>query len=210
MFPTPTMDLVAATALAGEKGWVGKPHTRVDGYPDFGGEFPASVLAEEILTPGEGQIRALISVAGSPVLSTPNGRLMDKALSGLDFMVAVDWFVSETSRHAHIILPPISPLEHHNLTMMVNLAGVRNYAEYAKPVFPKDPDTRHNWEILSELTIRSLKNPLLRKAMKLATPERLLDLLFRFGPHGSGVNIMGKGLTLKKWNRRNTAWTWAP
>lgn len=198
MFPTPAIDLVGFTALAGEKGWVGRKRTRVSGLTDFGGEFPASALAEEILTEGEGQIKALISVAGNPVLSAPNGRLMDKALTQIDFMVAVDWYITESSRHAHIILPPTHFLEHSNAMMMVNLAGVRNVAAYSKPVLKKSKETRHNWEILSELTARSLSNPLLRIAARLARPELILDFLLRFGPHGSGLRFWRSGLSLNK------------
>lgn len=198
MFTKPALDLVSFTALAKEKGWVGKHHTRVNGYADFAGEFPAAALAEEILTPGKGQIKGLISIAGNPVISTPNGRLMDKALADLDFMVAVDWYVTESSRHAHIILPPTTILEHTNLTMMVNLAGVRNFAGYSEAALPKEPDTRHNWEILSELTARVINNPVLKFAARMAKPEMLLDGFLRFGPHGSKLKFWGKGLSLSK------------
>jgi anaerobic selenocysteine-containing dehydrogenase len=201
MFPTPALDLVNVTARANEKGYIGRHHTRVSGLPDFAGEFPASVLAEEILTEGDGRIRALITIAGNPVLSAPNGRMVDKALQNLDFMAAIDWYVTESSRHAHIILPPTCILEHHNFMTMINLAGTRNFAAYTKPVFQPQPDTRHSWEILSELSARFIANPFLRFALRIARPELLLDLLLRFGPHGSGLNIFGSGLNLSKVKR---------
>jgi len=201
MFPTPALDLVAFTARANEKGYFGRHHTRVSGWPDFSGEFPVSALAEEILTEGEGQIKALISIAGNPVLSAPNGGLMDQALQQLDFMVSMDWYITESSRHAHIILPPTGIMEHHNFMTMINISGTRNFAAYSKPVFKPEPGTRHNWEILSELTGRFISNPFLRLALKLAKPERLLDLLLRFGPHGSGFNIFGAGLSLARVGR---------
>ena len=84
--------------------------TRVRGLPEFGGELPSSALAEEILTPGEGQIRALVTGAGNPVLSTPNGEQLEGALEGLDFMVSLDFYINETTRFADVILPPTSPL----------------------------------------------------------------------------------------------------
>ena len=198
MFPTPALDLVRFTALAGEKGWVGRHHTRVSGLADFAGEFPVAALAEEILTPGRGRIRAMVTIAGNPVLSAPNGRLMDKALANLDFMVAVDWYINESTRHAHIILPPTTPLEHANHTMMVNLAGVRNFAGYAEPVFEKEPGTRHNWEILSALTAQFVKNPVLKAALRLLKPELLLAGFLRFGPHGAGLKFWRPGLTLSR------------
>ncbi|ABW67301.1 molybdopterin-dependent oxidoreductase [Desulfosudis oleivorans] len=201
MFPTPALDLVDFTARANEKGYVGRHHSRVSKLPDFAGEFPASVLAEEILTEGDGRVRALLTVAGNPVLGAPNGRMMDRALAHLDFMVAIDWYIHESSRHAHIILPPTCILEHHNFMTMINLAGARNYAAYSQPVFQPQPGTRHNWEILSELSARFVSNPFLRFALKLAKPERLLGLMLRFGPHGSGLNFLGSGLTLSKVKR---------
>ncbi len=201
MFPTPALDLVDFAAKGNEKGYVGRHHSRVSGLPNFAGEFPSSVLAEEILTEGEGRIRALLTIAGNPVVAAPNGRLMDKALAHLDFMVAIDWYIHESSRHAHIILPPTCILEHHNFMTMINLAGARNYAAYTKPVFQPRPDTRHNWQILSELSARFVSNPLFRFAIRQAKPERLLGLMLRFGPHGTGFNVLGSGLTLSKVKR---------
>jgi len=198
MFTKPALDLIGFTAQAGEKGWVDRHRTRVSHLPDFGGDFPVVALAEEIITPGEGKIRALITIAGNPVISAPNGKLMDEAFKQLDYMVAIDFYINETSRHANIILPPTTILEHHNFTMMNNLAGVRNFAAYAKPVFAKPPGTRDNWEILLNLTTRFIANPLLRFAVRLLKPERILNFLLRFGPHGSGIKLWRSGLTLKK------------
>ena len=90
MFTQPAIDLVALGAMSGQNGHFGKRHSRVKGLPEFAGEYPASTMADEILTPGDGQIRAFVTVAGNPVLSSPNGRRLENALSGLDFMVSVD------------------------------------------------------------------------------------------------------------------------
>ncbi|MBF0352285.1 MAG: molybdopterin-dependent oxidoreductase, partial [SAR324 cluster bacterium] len=111
MFTKPAVDIVDITARMGQKGHYAIRRSRVRKLPEFGGEFPVATLADEILTPGEGQIRALVTLAGNPVLSTPNGKRLDTALEQLDFMVSIDFYLNETTRHANIILPPTSPLE---------------------------------------------------------------------------------------------------
>jgi formylmethanofuran dehydrogenase subunit B len=108
MFTTPAVDLLKSSG----RGGFNRYQSRVRKLPEFSRELPTSILAEEILTPGEGQVRAFVSVAGNPVLSSPNGRQVDQALAQLDFMVAVDFYLNETTRHAHILLPPTGPLEH--------------------------------------------------------------------------------------------------
>src|SRR5262249_27259951 len=112
MFTTPAVDLVALGAKAGQRGHYDRGRSRVRNLPEFAGEYPVATLAEEILTEGKGQIRGLITSAGNPVLSTPNGQQLDRALDALEFMVSVDLYINETTRHAHIILPPTSVLEH--------------------------------------------------------------------------------------------------
>ncbi|HVN41282.1 MAG TPA: molybdopterin-dependent oxidoreductase, partial [Steroidobacteraceae bacterium] len=116
MFAEPAVDL---TGAYGSRGHYARYRSRVRGLPEFSSELPVAALAEEIETPGDGQVRALITFAGNPVLSTPNGRRLDRALEGLEFMVAVDPYVNETTRHAHLILPPTSPLErsHYDITL---------------------------------------------------------------------------------------------
>ena len=111
MFPAPAVDVVAFADRIGQRGHFDKGRSRVRGLPEFGGEWPAAVLAEEIETPGEGQVRALVTSSGNPVLSTPNGARLDRALASLDFMVSIDLYLNETSRHAHLILPPTFALE---------------------------------------------------------------------------------------------------
>ncbi len=150
MFTRPAVDLVATTG----RGRLGRQKSRVRGLPEFGGELPVAALAEEILTPGEGQIKALVTVAGNPVLSTPNGVQLDRALRGLEFMVAIDFYLNETTRHAHLILPPTSALEHDHYDLVFNLLAVRNVARYSPAVFEPAPDARHDWQILDELRRR--------------------------------------------------------
>ena len=109
MFTSPAIDVVG-TGLIG-RGHHDAWHSRVRGLPETAGELPVSALREEIETPGKGQIRAMLTLSGNPVLSTPDGARLDEALAGLDFMAAVDIYVNETTRHADVILPPTAALE---------------------------------------------------------------------------------------------------
>ncbi|WP_291431457.1 molybdopterin-dependent oxidoreductase [Deinococcus sp.] len=171
MFPAPAFDLLAG-AKAGATHH-GRHHTRVRGLPEFDGELPNVALAEEILTPGEGQIRALITVAANPVLSVPDGRTLDRALSGLDFMVSIDPYLNETTRHAHVILPPAFGLEVPHYDVIFHHFAVRNTARYSQPVFPIRPDQRFDHQIFAGLVQRL-------SGRALATPEqRLRDGLAR-------------------------------
>ena len=201
MFTRPAVDL-AATAGPGH---LGKYVSRVRGLPAYGGELPVAALAEEILTEGGGQIRALLTIAGNPVLSTPNGVQLDKALGSLDFMAAVDFYLNETTRHAHIILPPTSALEHDHYDLVFNLLAVRNVARYSPPLFDPAPDARHDWQILAELHRRLDGGPLLAQFKRWLNakigPRRILDLGLRRGPWGSGLRPFGKGLSLTKLER---------
>lgn len=124
-------------------------HSRVRGLPEFAGELPVAVLAEEILTPGEGQVRALITCAGNPVLSTPDGRGLDKALSSLDFMVSIDIYLNETTRHADLILPPASPLTQPHYDVHFNSFAVRRVARLSLPLRERGEDERADWEIIN-------------------------------------------------------------
>ena len=121
------------------------------GLPEFGGELPVSTMAEEILTPGDGRIRAMVTIAGNPVLSTPNGRKLDEALDTLDFMVAVDPYINETTRHADVILPPTPPLERDHYDVVFHQLAVRNTARWNDAVLPKPAQARHDWEIFRDL-----------------------------------------------------------
>jgi len=130
---------------------MGRVHSRVSKAPESFGEFPVGILAEEIETPGEGQVRALITVAGNPVSSTPNSDRLDAALQSLDFMVAVDPYINETTRHADVILPPPSALQKsHYDYVLLNLA-VRNVANYSPAVLPLADTQLSEAEILLRL-----------------------------------------------------------
>jgi anaerobic selenocysteine-containing dehydrogenase len=190
MFAEPAVDL---TRAYGSKGHQGKFRSRVRGLPEFGNELPVAALAEEILTEGEGRVRALITFAGNPVLSTPNGRQLDRALADLEFMVSVDLYLNETTRHAHLILPPTSPLEHSHYDIALSGFAVRNVAKYSPPLFEKPSGAKHDSEVLAELTLRLGSAPGLARAKarvgqaipRLLGPDRVLDLMLRTGAYGA-------------------------
>lgn len=154
MFPLPAVDLGRLGRLLGQNGSYDRWRSRVSNHPEVNGEFPVLALAEEIETPGPGQIRALVTHAGNPVLSVPNGDRLEKALPGLDFMVAIDIYQNETTRHADVILPPTFGLECDHYPLVFSALAVRNFAKYSSPVFPRPAGARHDWEILLGLTER--------------------------------------------------------
>jgi anaerobic selenocysteine-containing dehydrogenase len=128
-------------------------HSRVRGVGETLGELPVVCLAEEIDTPGEGQVRALVTVAGNPVLSTPNAGRLDAALAMLDFYVAVDPYINETTRHADVILPPPSALQKGHYDLALLQLGLRNVANYSPPVLPLDDGQVDEWKILARLAL---------------------------------------------------------
>jgi anaerobic selenocysteine-containing dehydrogenase len=127
--------------------------SRVRGLPETMGELPAVALAEEIDTPGEGQIRALVTIAGNPVLSTPDSARLDAALAGLEAMVAVDIYVNETTRHADVILPAPSALQKSHYDVALLQLALRNVANYSEPVLPLDPGQPDEWEVFARLAL---------------------------------------------------------
>ncbi|HUT54224.1 MAG TPA: molybdopterin-dependent oxidoreductase [bacterium] len=192
MFNTPAVDLAGLAKVLKQPGFFNRWQSRVSGLPEFNGEFPVAALAEEMETPGPGQIKALITLAGNPSLSAPNARRLDAAFKNLEFMLAIDFYLNETTRHAHIILPPVSPLETDNYHILFYALAVRNVAHYTPALFKKPAGARHNWEIPYQLmrrvdkhrggadrVIGAVKWPLLTWLK----PRRQLGLLLRLGPH---------------------------
>jgi anaerobic selenocysteine-containing dehydrogenase len=186
MFTTPALDPLPLAKLLGLEGSFARYRSRVSGKPEFGGELPVSALAEEIETPGDGQVRALITSAGNPVLSAPGGPRLERALEQLEFMVSIDPYLNETTRFAHVILPPTSPLERSHYDVALAAFSVRNVAKYSPPLFERGEDQRHDWEIYAGLWAR-LKLPagswLAERALGKLGPEAILDLGLRIGPH---------------------------
>ena len=153
MCPLP---VAASPTTRGKKGIgkgfkTGRGKTRVRGFPEALGEYPAALMAEEITTPGNGQIRAMVVVGGNPVLSTPNSNQLDAALDSLDFMVSVDIYLNETSRHADVILPAPSHLYRSHYDLALLNFGLRSVANYSPPVFDLPAGTPDEWEILAKL-----------------------------------------------------------
>ena len=179
LFTRPAMDQVVNT----NPGGFGRFVSRGRGLPEFNYELPAATLVDEILTEGEGQIRLMFTGAGNPVLSTPNGRALDEALEELDFMISVDPALNETTRHADVILPPTSPLEHDHYDIAFHNLAIRNTARYSAPVFDKPEGALHDWEIFSELGERVAAR-LNLEPMPTYPPDRMVDAALKGGPYG--------------------------
>jgi anaerobic selenocysteine-containing dehydrogenase len=129
----------------------GRGFTRVRGLPEVMGEYPVAAMAEEIATPGAGQLKAMVMVAGNPVLSTPDGATLSKALDTLEAMICVDIYLNETTRHADVILPAPSPLQKSHYDVLLSQFNVRNVANYSPPVLALDQDQPDEWEVLATL-----------------------------------------------------------
>ncbi|MEC4718906.1 molybdopterin-dependent oxidoreductase [Noviherbaspirillum sp. CPCC 100848] len=203
----------------------GRRVSRVSGAPEVMGEFPMVCLAEEIETPGDGQVRALITIAGNPVLSAPNGARLAAALDSLEFMVSVDIYLNETTRHADVILPGLSPLEDLHYDMAFPQFSYRNTARYSEPVLPRDPRHPPEWQILlrlaaiaqgkgADVDVNALDDALFAEDVRrlagehadaiiaalshLSGPERQIDLGLRTGPYGDQFGRNPAGLSLQK------------
>ncbi|MDO9112165.1 MAG: molybdopterin oxidoreductase family protein [Polaromonas sp.] len=203
----------------------GRHTSRVSGAPEVFGELPMTCLAEEIETPGPGQVRALIIVASNPVLSSPNGARLARALDSLDFMVSMDIYVNETSRHADVILPGLSPLEDMHYDVAFPQFSWRNHARYSAPVFAAPEDQPAEWETLLKLAAivqgQGAQSPareiddryfaddakklfgdqaqaVIDATQGLRGPDRLLELALRTGPYGDQFGREPEGLTLAK------------
>ena len=178
LFTLPAVDQVNNISPGG----FGRHHSRVRGLPEFDRELPAAALAEEITTPGEGQIRALFTGAGNPVLSTPNGRRLDEALAQLEFMVSLDPYLNETTRHADIILPPTSPLEHDHYDIGFHINAIRNTARYNEPIFEPPEGSLHDWEIFTGLGNR-VAALLGLEPQPVTPPAQIIDRGLQAGPY---------------------------
>jgi anaerobic selenocysteine-containing dehydrogenase len=192
MFPKPAADLRAVFSRLGQAGSFRRYYSRVTERPAFSGELPVSAMAEEIETPGERQIRALLTHAGNPVLSTPNGRRLSRALETLEFMVSIDIYVNETTRHADVILPPTVGLSRDHYDLAFGLLSVRNVAKWSPAIFARDASERHDWEIFRALAQRlyrrqGVKGRLAALGLGALTPARMLDVMLRSGPYRQSV-----------------------
>ncbi len=204
---------------------LGRRFSRVSRAPEVFGELPMGCLAEEIETPGDGQIKSLITIASNPVLSAPNGPRLAAALDQLDLMISVDIYLNETTRHADVILPGLSPLEEMHYDVALPQLAWRNAARYSAPVFAPEADRPAEWQILlrlvaiatgrgagadlraldDELTVADVQRvagPAAEHVMRALGdtygPERLLDLALRGGPYGDRFGMVPDGLTLAR------------
>ncbi|WP_030638212.1 molybdopterin oxidoreductase family protein [[Kitasatospora] papulosa] len=209
LFPLSATARAPRAAAPGKGFALGRWTSRVSGHPEAKGELPVSALAEEIETPGEGRIRALIVVAGNPVLSAPDGDRLDRALAdGLDFMVSVDPYLNETSRHADVVLPPPPPSQGAHFDFALNSLAVRNQVRYSRPAVPLEEGRMDESEILARLVLavggmhgappEAVDDRAIGAALaKAGAPaslageltgrtgaERRLDLMLRLGPYG--------------------------
>jgi anaerobic selenocysteine-containing dehydrogenase len=207
MFATPAVEIAAVLPMLGDghDRW----RSRVRGLPETLGDLPAAVMAEEMETPGRGQIRALVTYAGNPVLSVPNGRRLSRALEGLEFMVSIDIYLNETTRHADLILPPAWALAEDHFDLLMANHQVRNTARWCAPVVARGEDERADWEILLALAERMGGGATgigpVDAAIKAAryvglqfTPDALAALLIRVGPWGDRFVPGSKGLSREK------------
>ncbi len=208
LFPSPAADPSGLAKKLGVNRYA-RWRSRVRGLPEFTGALPTAALAEEITTPGEGQVRALVTLAGNPARSAPDSGALEKALASLDHYVAIDTYINETTRHAHVILPPVHALERGHFDLLFHGFAVRNTVKYSVPVFPKPADGREEWEILYTLGMRlgglRFGIPVLDRTLHLGwkagirlDPDRVIDHLLRTGAHGDRYSPLSKGLNLAK------------
>ena len=152
MWPLPAFDLLGR-AKKGQM-YHHRFFSRVRGLPEFDGELPVAALAEEFLTPGEGQLRAFVTIAGNPVLSTPDGDKLDAALADAEFMVSIDPYLNATTRRADVILPPAVGLETQHYDVIFHHFAVRNTARISDPIFPIGEHQRFDFQIFEGLRQR--------------------------------------------------------
>jgi anaerobic selenocysteine-containing dehydrogenase len=200
MFTSPAVDLLRADQRRDEGPRFGRWTSRVRGLPEFAGELPVAALAEEMETPGAGQVRGFVTHGGNPVLSTPNGARLDAALTRMEFYVAIDFYLNETTRHAHLILPPSSPLEREHYDLIFHSLAIRDTAKYSAPVFAKPAEARHEWEIMQAIATRlngGIVARLRGAALAAGGPSLMLDYALRTGPYGKGFSPFRRGLSLR-------------
>jgi anaerobic selenocysteine-containing dehydrogenase len=209
MFTNPPVDVLKLQPPTKRGRW----SSRISGTPEFMGELPTATLTDEIETSGERQLRALVTLAGNPVLSSPAGHRLSEALAKLDFMVSIDFYLNETTRHAHVILPPVGPLERDHFDVAFQLFSVRNTTRWSPAVFVPSADARNDADIILGLASRLFRgrglsgrvNALGLAALAALGGERasriVLDIALRTGPHGNGFLPWKKGITVKQLRR---------
>ncbi len=196
MFTAPAIELAREKQ---QKNIFGRFNSRVRGLKEFSGELPVSAMAEEFSVEGKGQLKAFITVCGNPVLTSPNGRLLDDSIKDIDFMVSIDNYINETTRHADLILPTPSGLEIDHYDLIFNAISVNNNAKFSEALIKVEEDRPYDWQVLKELTKRFSKNglSLIDRAM---TPRLIINIGLLTGVYGrlSSPKRWFSGLSLKK------------
>jgi len=189
MFPRPAAPLDAAFPRGRGFG-IGRWRSRVGGQPEVGGLIPSSTMAEEILTPGEGQVRAMILLMTNSVRSAANSAELERAFSQLEFLVALDFYLNETTRLAHIILPTPSHAEQSGYELPFYLLSVRNATKWSSAAVAPPEGTPHTWEVLANIAARMMglgEMPL----------QAIDDFIFRqFAQNAVGDDTPWEGLTV--------------
>lgn len=196
MFSDPAINPTQYISPKGTQHQYNRWQSRVRKAPEFNSQLPVSVLAEECLTPGKGKILAMVISAGNPVLSTPNGTQLEKAFEGLEFMVAIDIYINETTRYADVILPPATGLEIEHYDLAFNSLAIRNTAKYSSPLFPKERGAKYDWEIFKMLTKKMTKKPYGIRSLIAGIMKPIL--LLRYGFHKSKYKISLRRLKKEK------------
>jgi anaerobic selenocysteine-containing dehydrogenase len=181
MFPLPALGRRGSGSGPGFA--VGRWRSRVRGLPEVAGELPSVTLADEILEPGPGQVRGLITTAGNPVLSVPNSDRLDRALAGLEFMVSVDPYLNETTRHANVILPPAPHSQQPHYDVAFYTLSVRNVAKYSPPPVPLAAGSMDECDIVLRLVAILSGQESTMEIDGVAVAERLLDERLQRGPY---------------------------
>lgn len=227
MFPKAAAFAANAAGTPGKGRGVatGRTASRVSGAPEVFGEYPITCMAEEIETPGPGQVKALITIGSNPVLSSPNGQRLSAALEQLDFMLSLDIYINETTRHADLILPAPSPLQDEHYDVAFPQMAWRNHARYSPAVLPRPADHPPEWVSLLQLiailegkgvqadplacddalfaadAVRNFgedAQAVIEATAHLKGPQRLLDVALRTGPYGDMFGRKADGLNLAK------------
>lgn len=204
VFTTPPIDFWGIARNGGFDTY-GARHTRIGGYPDVVGMMPAGILADEITTPGPGQIRAMFVSAGNPVLSVPNGPALKAALETVDLMVSIDLYINETNSTADYILPSTTFLEREDVNGLVLPYQYRTFVQWTPAVVPPLGQAREEWTIIRDISAQlglvASSSPLIRRLGRFArrlTPALMLDMMLRFGSAGDRLGLRRGGLSRRR------------
>ena len=205
LFTLPAIDYVT---LMAHESRMHRYQSRVGGYDEIVGEYPTATLADEILTEGQGQVRALLTIAGNPARSAPNSDLVEQALGSLEFMVAVDMYINETTQYADVILPPAVGLETMHYSFVLHMVATRNTTKFSPAPLGISSQQRYDWQIMGELQRRLFDGNIFKRLksnlLSRLHPETKLDLALRTGPYGvwGGRFLRKDGISLKRVKER--------